>query len=95
MIQKIEFVIDGEKHVISIEGPIWRGGNTPPGARMFDSLLMTEGLNDHRVKLWNQGIDVIESGLIVYVANGGDMNFPAFVEMVKCQVTMLKRRLGL
>ncbi len=95
MIQEIEFQIDGESHTIGVEGPIFRPGNESPGARMTKSLLMTQGLGDFRVQLWNQGIDVIESGLIVYVANGGNIVADPFVEMVKCQVTMLKRRLGL
>lgn len=94
MIQRIEFDIDGENFAVAIEGPIFRGG-LPHGARVVESLLMTQGLYDFRVKLWNQGVDVIESGLVVFVAAGGNMNFPAFIEMVKVQVTMLKRRVGL
>jgi hypothetical protein len=95
MIQKIKFDIDGEAHQIVIDGPIFGPGNQLPGARMVESLLMTHDLDDFRVKLWNQGIDVIESGLIVYVASGGNIDTPAFSKMVRCQVTMLKRRLGL
>jgi hypothetical protein len=88
MNQEIEFTIDGEKYEI---GVTWAVGK----AQTTKTLLLTGGLDDFRVRMWNQEVDVIESGIVVFVANGGNISDPAFIEMIKCQVTILKRRFSL
>ncbi len=94
MIQEIEFVVDGERHTIAIDR-VQNYADGTVGAKTVKSLLMTQDLNDFRVKLWNQAIDLLESMMIVMVVKGGNIEEPAFVEGVKCYVTALKRRLGL
>ena len=87
------FVADGEDHTIVIDRVQRTDGTF--GAQTSQSLLMTQDLSDMRVKLWNHGIDMLESMMVVYVAHGGNIEERAYVESVKCYVTTLKRRLGL
>ena len=92
MYKRIEFKTrDGESHRITLH--VTRREDGTVGARMIDSLLMTQDLNDFRVKLWNQGIDMLESMIIVQVCHGVDIEAPGYVEGIRCYVTSLRNRL--
>jgi hypothetical protein len=90
----LDFVTrDGEQHRVVVETMDRVDGTL--GARMTESLLMTQDLNDFRVKLWNQAIDLLESMMIVQVCNGLDITSPAYVEGVRVYVESVRNRLGL
>ena len=94
MMHKVEFqTMGGETHRIVIQTSRREDGTI--GARTIDSLLMTQDLNDFRVKLWNQGIDMLESMMIVQVCHGVKITSPGYIAGVRCYVQSLANRLGL
>lgn len=82
----------GEVHQIVIE-VVDRADGTK-GGRTTESLLMTQDLNDFRVKLWNQAIDLLESMLIVQACHGVNISSPGYIAGVKCYVQSIVTRLG-
>lgn len=86
-------LMGGEAHRIVIESQDRADGTV--GAKTVESLLMTTDLDDFRVKLWNQGIDMLESMMIVQVCHGVEITNPGYVAGVRCYVQSLANRLGL
>ncbi len=95
MTQEISFIVDGKTYTIAVQGPIFRTDMETSGAKITKSLLITDDPYDvsRRTYEWNKNIDLIESGIVAFVANGGNIVTSAFVEMIKCQLIMLVRRL--
>ena len=92
MIKTIRFeTYDGEAHKITVA--LTRREDGTMGARTIDSLLMTQDLNDFRVKLWNQGVDMLESMIIVQACHGVNIEDAGYVEGIRCYVTSLRNRL--
>ncbi len=86
-------VLGGEVYQIVIESQDRADGTV--GAKTVESLLMCDDLDDIRVKLWNQGIDMLESMMIVQVCHGVNITTSGYIAGVRCYVQSLRNRLSL